>query len=110
MVLIHKVNEEFKVIGIVAVLWKALSGEINMRIGVEVQFRDVLHGFWSGRGTGTTSLESKLLHQLTAIMDEVLYEVFLGLHKANDALDRESCMDFLIEYEVGPCTESIPWD
>ena len=87
-----------------------MKGIINLRLTAVIQFHDNLHGFYIRRGAGNTSLESKLLHQLTAIMDEVLYEVFLDLHKANDALDRESCMDFLIEYEVGPCTESIPWD
>ena len=42
-----------------------------------------------GQGTGTASLEAKLLQQITAVREEVLYEVFLDLSKAYDALDKE---------------------
>ena len=67
MVLIHKGYGEFRGIGVVEVLWKVLQGVINWRIGVTVQFHNVLRGFMTGRGTGTASLESKLLQQLTAM-------------------------------------------
>ena len=53
-----------------------------------VQFYDVIYGFRDIRGTGTTSLESKLLQKLTAMREEVLYKVFLELRKAYDDLDR----------------------
>ena len=49
VVLIRKGNWWFIGIGIVEVLWKVLLGVINGRIGVEVYFHDVLHGFWVGR-------------------------------------------------------------
>ena len=34
--------------------------------------------------------------------EEVLYEIFLDLHKAYDALDRNRCLDILAAYGVGP--------
>ena len=42
-----------------------------------------------GRGTGTTSPEDELLQELTGMMEEVLYKVFLDVWKAYNALDRE---------------------
>ena len=42
------------------------------------------HGLRAGRGTGTAILESKLLQQLAALREEVLYVIFLDLHKAYD--------------------------
>ena len=56
VVLIPKGNGEFVVIGLVKVLWKALSGVINRQIGVVVQFHNVLHGFRASWGMGNASL------------------------------------------------------
>ena len=52
---------------------------MNLLIRAAVDLHDMLHGFRSGRGTGNVSLEVKLLQQLTAIREEVLYEVLLDL-------------------------------
>ena len=49
----------------------------------------MLHGFRAGRGKGTSSLEAKLIHQLTATREEVLCKIFLDLHKAYNEPDRE---------------------
>ena len=72
-VLIPKGNGKFKGIRIVKVLWKALSGVINWRIGAAVQFHDKVHGLRAVWGTGTNSLEAKLLHQLTEMREEIFY-------------------------------------
>ena len=42
-----------------------------------------------GWGTETAALEVKLLPQLTAMREAVLFEVFLDIQKAYDALDWE---------------------
>ena len=47
------------------------------------------------RGTGTVTLEAKLLQQLAALREEVLCVIFLDLHKAHDALDRSRCLEIL---------------
>ena len=39
-----------------------------------------------------SSLKVKLLQQLAALREEVLYVIFLNLHKAYDALDSSRCL------------------
>ena len=46
--------------------------------------------------------EAKLLQQLAALREEVLYVIFLGLIKAYNALDRSRCLEILEGYGVGP--------
>ena len=41
---------------------------INFRIGEVVIFHDKIPGFRAGRGTGTASLEAKILQQLTGMI------------------------------------------
>ena len=64
VILLPKGNGESRGIGIYEVLWKVLSGVLKRRIGAVTNFQDVLHGLWAGWGTGNSSLETKLLHQL----------------------------------------------
>ena len=61
------------------VLWKTVLGMINCRIGAVVQFHNVFHGFHTGWWVGTAYLESKLLHKLIEMREEVLHEFFLNL-------------------------------
>ena len=68
-------------------LWKLMNGVINWRIGVVVQFYDVLRKFWEVKGTGTAFLEANLLQNLVELREKFLYEVLLGLRKAYDALN-----------------------
>ena len=63
---------------------------------------DFLHIFRAGCGTGTATLEAKLLQQLAALREEVLYVIFLDLHQVYDALDRSRCLEILEGYGVGP--------
>ena len=49
----------------------------------------------------TTTLEAKLIQQLAATREELLYMIFLDLHKAYDALDRDRCLEILEGYSVG---------
>ena len=51
---------------------------------------------------GTATLEAKLLQQLVAMREEVLYVIFLDLTKVYDALDRSMCLGILEGYGVGP--------
>ena len=80
---------------------------INWRIRAAARFHDVLHGFQVGQVTRTTSLKSKLLHQLVVMREEVLYKVFLDLQKAYETLDQYRCMDILVGYGVDLRMERI---
>ena len=43
-----------------------------------------------------------MLQQLTAMREEVLYTIFMDLHKSYDALYRDRCLDILEGYGVVP--------
>ena len=66
-----------------------------------IKLHDALHRFWEGRGTGTATLKAKLLQQLAAMREEILYMIFLDLTKAYDALDRSRSLEILKGYGVG---------
>ena len=68
-----------------------------------------MHKFRSGRGTGTAALEAKLLQQLTAMREAVLFGVFLGLQKSYDSLDWDRCLDIIAAYSVIPRKILIIW-
>ena len=51
------------------------SGEFSDRAGGG--FHNMIHGFKTGRRKGTASLKVKLLHQLTVMMEDILYKVLL---------------------------------
>ena len=98
--MIPKEKGEFRGIGLVEVIWKLLTLILHCRL-TAIKLHDVLHEFREGRGTGTATLESKLLQQLAAMREEVLYVIFLDLTKAYDALDRSRTLDILEGYGVG---------
>ena len=102
MVLIPKGKKDYQDIGLVELMWKVVAAILNHRLTASITFHNFLHGFQAGRGTGTATLEANLLQQLAALREEVLYMVFLDLHKAYEALDRSRCLDILDGYGVGP--------
>ena len=106
VVLIPKGKGDYRDIGLVEVMWKVMAVILNRRLTSSITFHDVLHGFRAGRGTGTATLEAKLLQQRAAMREEVLYVIFLDLTKAYDALDRSRCLDILEGYGVGPGASS----
>ena len=85
----------------VEITWKVVTVILHCRLMTGIQLHDALHGFWEGRGTGTATLEAKLLQQLAAMREEVLYVILLDLTKAYDALDRSRSLEILKGYGVG---------
>ena len=83
-------------------MWKVVAAILNRRLTASIAFHDFLHRFWAGRGMGTPTLKAKLLQQLAVFVEEVMYVIFLDLHKSHDALDRSRCLDILEGYGVGP--------
>ena len=82
------------------VVWKVVVVILNRYITDSITYHEFLHGLQAGCGTGTATLEAKLLQQLVAMREEVLYILFMNLHKAYDALNRYRCLKILEEYDV----------
>ena len=95
-------KREYRGIRLMEVMWKVVATILNRRFTASITYHDFLHGFRAGRGTGTATLEAKLFQQLAALKDEVLYVIFLDLHKAYDALYRSRCLEILEGYGIGP--------
>ena len=102
MVLIPKVRVEYRGICLLKVVCKVVAVILNRQLTASITYHNFLHGLWGGCGTGTATLEAKLLHQLASMREEVLYVIFLGLHKPYDSLDRDRCLKILEGYGVGP--------
>ena len=58
--------------------WRILASSVAVPVP--------LHMFRVWRGTGTATLEAKILQEITCMWKEVLYEIFIYIHTANDAL------------------------
>ena len=99
---IPKGKKDCRGIGLVEVVWKVVAAILNRRFTSSITYHNAPHGFRAGRGTGTATLNAKLLQQLADMREEVLYVIFLDLTKAYDVLDRSRCLDILEGYNVGP--------
>ena len=81
---------EHRGIALLEVLWKLCAMIIHLHLTQAVEFHNDIHGFCPHHGTGTATLEAKLLMQLCYSKGLPLYQVFLDLTKAYDSLDH-SC-------------------
>ena len=95
VVLAPKGKTEYRGVGLVDVTWKVVTVMLHRRLTTVITFHGALHGFREGSGTGTATLEAKLLQQLAAMREEVLYVISLDLTKAYDALDRSRSLEIL---------------
>ena len=102
VVLTPKGKKDYRGISLVEVMWKVVVAILNRELTASITYHDALHSFRAGRGTGTATLESKILQQLAALREEVLYVIFLDLQKLYDALDRSRCLEILEGYGIVP--------
>ena len=102
MFLIPKEGGDYRGIGLVEVICKAVAVILDHRFTAAITYHDFLHRFRAGSGTGTATLELKLLQQVASLREGVLHTIFLDLHKAYNALDRSRCLGILEGYGVGP--------
>ena len=84
------------------VVWKVVAVITNRHFTASITFHDVLHSFRADCGTGTASLDAKLLQQLADLTEEVLYAIFMELQTVYFALNRYICMEILEGYGLGP--------
>ena len=90
--MIPKGVSEYHGISLVEVVRKVVTPIINRHLSTIISFHDVIHRLCAGCGTGSTSLEAKLTHQLTSMREEFVYAIFVDLCKAYDTLDRYICL------------------
>ena len=74
---------------------------LNHHFTVAITYHDSLHGFRAGCGTGTDTLDVKILQKVASLREAVLHAIFLDLHKAYNALERSRCLGILDGYGVG---------
>ena len=67
-----------------------------------IKLHDCLHSGLPRRGMGTAIMEVKMQQQLVWVDQAPLYQIYLDLRKAYDALDRGRCLEILAGYGVGP--------
>ena len=77
------------------VMWKVVAVILNRRFTSSITYHNSLHGFQASCGTGTTTLEVKLLQKVVALREAVIHAIFIDLHKAYNALDRSRCLYIL---------------
>ena len=63
VVFLPKGGGNFRGIGLLEPFWKVIEVLMEKRLA-HIKFHDCLHGFLSGRGTGTATTEVKLTQQL----------------------------------------------
>eukprot|EP00956_Cyclotella_meneghiniana_P003690 scaffold4479_cov46-Cyclotella_meneghiniana.AAC.3 len=81
--------------------WKVIEMIMERRLQA-IQLHNCLHGSVQRRGTGTAILKAKLVQQLAYLRQTLLYEVFIDLRKAYDAMDRRRTLMILEAYGAGP--------
>ena len=59
--LIPKGGDYYGGISLVEVMWKVVEAILNCRLTASITFHDFIHRFCAGCGTGTSTLEDKLL-------------------------------------------------
>ncbi len=101
IVLLPKGGGNYCGIGLLESCWKVVE-KIMVKQLASIEFHDCLHGGLPKRGTGTASIEAKLAQQLVWQDQCPLYEIYVDLKKAYDAINRGRMMEILKAYGVGP--------
>jgi hypothetical protein len=112
IVLLPKGGGDYRGIGLLDPIWKVVAKVMVAQFSV-IKLHDCLHGGLPRRGTGTAIMEVKLQQQLAWVNQEPLYQIYLDLRKAYDALDWGRCLKILAGYGVGPsllCLQKKFWD
>eukprot|EP00978_Attheya_sp_CCMP212_P016906 scaffold44614_cov73-Attheya_sp.AAC.3 len=96
MIMLPKGGGDYRGIILVEVVWKLIAIIIKAWLNVSINFHDTLvHGFQAGRGTGTATIEAKLCQQMATMQQVPLFQIYLDLRKAYDALDWERCLEIV---------------
>ena len=107
IILIPKGKGGYRGIGLLETIWEVCPSIFNIRIRSSIVLHDVLHRFRQGRGTGAAIIEAKLEQQLTGIVHEPLFQVFVDVRKACDSLDQGRYMEILRDYGLVPQIQKL---
>ena len=99
VVLIPKGGRDFRGIRLLEPIWKVLEWIMDLRLDV-IDLHDTLHGFCANRRPWTVVIEAKLAQHLSDLELQPFYGVFLNLHKAFDAVDRDRTLLLLSSIEL----------
>jgi hypothetical protein len=99
IVLLPKGGGDYCGIGLLDPIWKVVEKVMVARLSI-IKLHDCLHG--ACRGTRMAIMEAKPQQQLAWVEQEPLYQIYLDLRKAYDALDQGCCLEILAGYGVGP--------
>lgn len=101
LVLIPKSNSnELRSIGLTDSMWKLCGKIISKRIGDAIEWHPSVHGFRTKHGTGTATLEVKLLSTLAETKGDTVFQVYLDPKNAFDTVSRSRLMELLEVYGV----------
>ncbi len=94
IVLLTKGGGDYHGIGLLDPIWKVVEKVMLAQLSA-IKLHDCLHGGLPHRGMGTAIIEVKLQQQLAWVDQEPLYQIYLDLRKADDALDWGRCLNIL---------------
>ena len=83
-------------------MWKVVEALINACLCASLQMYDVLHGFKSGRRTGTAIMMLNIAQDFVSIDQDPLFLVFLDFWRAYDTMDWYRLLITLEGYGAGP--------
>jgi hypothetical protein len=112
VVVLPKRGGDYRGIGLLNPIWKVVE-KVQVFWFSALQLHDCLHSGFPQRGTGTAIMEAKTQQQLAWAEQELLYQIYLDLRKAYDALDRGRCLEILACYKVDPnllCLQEQFWN
>jgi hypothetical protein len=101
IILLPKRGGNYCGIGLLEPFWKVVE-KIMVAWLASFKFHAGLHGGFPVRGTGTATIEAKLAQSLAWRNQCPLYQIYVDLKKAYDALDRERTLNILAAYGVRP--------
>ena len=92
---------EYRGIELVEAICKMINTIINSHFRTAISIHDSLHGFRQEMGTGTVTLEVKMVQQMVGIFNKPLFQMFLDVKNAYESLDRMWCMKIFQGYGIG---------
>jgi hypothetical protein len=96
-----KIRGDYPGIGLLDPMWTVVEKTMVARMSC-LKLHNCLHGGLPCRGTGTAIIKVKLNQKLAWLDQAPLYQIYLDLKKAYNALNQTWCLEILAGYGMGP--------